>query len=169
MSNSDKTTISLIWAMNPEHVIGINNRLPWKLPVDMRWFRQHTLGKPIVMGRNTYESFGSRALPQRTNIVISTQKDYHCEDALVANSIDEAIDIAAKHGKEIMIIGGARIYEQTIELAQRLYLTLVHADVQGDAYFPEFDQSKWRVIQSQSHKADDKNSHDCEFIVMERA
>ena len=159
--------ISMIAAMTDERVIGIENRLPWKLPSDMKWFRQHTLGKPIIMGRKTFESFGGRSLPERHNIVISRAPDYRLDNATVAHSIDEAI-AAAGEVEEIMIIGGASFYEQMLPRADRLYLTFVHGDIQGDAWFPEVDFQQWQEVERHERPADDKNAYAHSFVILER-
>lgn len=159
--------ISLIWAMTDERVIGISNSLPWKLPADMKWFRQNTLGKPIIMGRKTFESFGAKPLPQRLNIIVSSDPAYSVEEAVVVDSISAALQTSAD-AAEVMIIGGASLYTQTLPLAQRLYMTIVHADVEGDAWFPEFDLSQWRETQRLEHPADEKNAYACSFVVLER-
>ena len=159
--------VSLIWAMTDARVIGIENSLPWKLPADMKWFRQNTLGKPIVMGRKTFESFGAKPLPQRLNIIISKDSAYQAQDAVVVDSIDAALH-AAGDADEVMIIGGASLYEQTLPLASRLYMTIVHTQVQGDAWFPEFDMSQWQEIQRLEHPADEKNPYACSFVTLER-
>ena len=148
--------IALIAAMTDDRVIGIENRLPWKLPADMKWFRRHTLGKPIVMGRKTFESFGGKPLPERLNIVITRDRDYRAEGAVVVHDIDAALD-AAGDAEEVMIIGGASFYEQMLPWADRLYLTFVHADVEGDAWLPEFERSQWREVYREDHEADEKN------------
>ena len=167
VSEASLGKISLIWAMNDQRVIGIKNSLPWKLSADMKWFRRHTLGKPVIMGRKTYESFGSKALPDRTNIIISRKPDYQAKDAIVTASFDAAVK-AAGEADEIMVIGGASIYEQTLGLADRLYMTLVHGDVEGDAWFPEFDKSAWREIHREDHPADAKNEYPYSFIILAR-
>ncbi len=159
--------ISLIWAMDENRLIGSNNRLPWKLPADMKWFRQHTLGKPIVMGRKTYESFGARPLPERTNIVITRDNGYRSEGAVIVHSIDEAIKKAGDVD-ELMIIGGASFYEQMLPRAEGLYITHVHGQFDGDAWFPEFNLDDWREVESHAHAADDRNSHACTFVIYER-
>ena len=159
--------ISIIAAMANHRVIGINNSLPWKLPSDMKWFRQHTLGKPIVMGRKTFESFGGRTLPDRPNIIITRDTNYQVEGAIVTHSIDEALQ-AAGDVDEVMIIGGASFYEQMLPKANRMYLTFVHADIEGDAWFPEYDESDWNIIKKIDIKADDKNPHDHSFVIFER-
>jgi len=159
--------ISLIWAMDNNRLIGNRNRLPWKLPADMKWFRQHTLGKPVVMGRKTYESFGARPLPERTNIVITRDKDYHSDGAITVHSIDAALEQAGQVD-ELMIIGGASFYEQMLPIADRLYITEVQGEFEGDAWFPPYDASEWQEIASQMHPADDKNTHACRFMIFER-
>ncbi len=159
--------ISIIAAMTDERVIGINNSLPWKLPNDMKWFRQHTLGKPIIMGRKTFESFGARPLPERTNIIVTRDKDYQAEAAVVVHSIDEALQ-AAGHVDEIMIIGGASFYQQMLPQARRMYLTQVHAQVQGDAWFPEFDDTQWHEVSRVDCEADERNVQAHSFVILER-
>ena len=158
--------LSLIAAMADNRVIGIENRLPWNLPADMKWFRQHTLGKPVIMGRKTFESIG-KALPQRTNIVVSRDKTFSAPDCLVVGDLATALE-AVKDAEEAMVIGGASFYQQTLPQADRLYLTLIHADIEGDAWFPQIDFSEWREVQRQDHHADDKNGYDYSFLILER-
>jgi len=157
----------MIAAMTDARVIGIENRLPWKLPNDMKWFRQHTLGKPIIMGRKTFESFGSKPLPDRTNIIITRDKSYQADGSLVVHSIEEALQVAGDV-EEVMIIGGANFYEQMLPRADRLYLTFVHADIQGDAWFPEIDFSQWREVDRIDNEADEKNPLAHSFVILER-
>ena len=159
--------ISMIAAMTDERVIGIENRLPWKLPNDMKWFRQQTLGKPIIMGRKTFESFGSKPLPERTNIIITRDKNYQAKDSVVVHSIEEALQ-AAGEVDEVMIIGGASFYEQMLPRADRLYLTLVHAKIDGDAWFPEVDFSEWHEVEYIDCEADEKNSLAHSFVILDR-
>ena len=153
--------------MAKNRVIGINNQLPWKLPADMKWFRQHTLGKAIIMGRKTFESFGGKPLPDRKNIVITQDENYHTDHAIVCHSIDEALK-AAGNTEEVLIIGGMSLYKQTLPIADRLYMTVVDADVEGDAWFPEFELNDWEILETHNHKADEKNAYDCEFTVLQR-
>ena len=148
--------------MTKDRVIGIENTLPWKLPADMKWFRQHTLGKPVVMGRKTYESFGARPLPDRLNIVVTRDAKYDAGKATVATSIDDAINKAGDV-EEIMIIGGASFYEQTLPIADRMYLTEVDADIKGDAWFPEYNPANWALEETCSHQIDDKNGYAMNF------
>jgi len=160
--------IALIWAMAEDGIIGVDNGLPWKLPADMQWFRRHTLGKPIVMGRRTFESFGSRPLPQRLNIVISRDPQYRAEGATVVGDIDQALVVAGEV-EEVMVIGGASLYAQTLPLADRLYVTRVHSKVTGDTRFPAVDWSRWREVAREERPADEKNAHALSFQVFERA
>ena len=157
----------MIAAMTEERVIGIKNTLPWKLPNDMKWFRQHTIGKPIIMGRKTFESFGAKALPQRTNIIITRDKSFQADDGVVVHSIEEALD-AAGNVDEVMIIGGASFYEQMLPRADKLYLTFVHADLEGDAWFPEINNSDWNKVEKINHKNDNKNRYAHSFVILER-
>ncbi len=159
--------LSLIAAMADDRAIGIDNQLPWKLPEDMKWFRRHTLGKPVIMGRKTFESFGGRPLPQRSNIVITRDTDYRAEGAVVVHDIDAAI-VAAGEVEEVMIIGGESFYRQMLPRAERFYLTLVHGQFAADAWFPEFDISQWKELSREAHGVDEKNSHACTFLVLER-
>jgi dihydrofolate reductase len=163
--------VSLIWAMADNRVIGIENRLPWKLPADMQWFRKNTMGKPIIMGRLTFESFGAKALPGRRNIIISRDTDYRADENSdeieVYNSIEAALD-AVKGVEEAMIIGGMSLYKQALPLADRLYMTLIHADLKGDAWFPEFDTGQWSQTERLDHEADERNHYSYSFVVLNR-
>ena len=163
--------VSLIWAMADNRVIGIENRLPWKLPADMQWFRKNTMGKPIIMGRLTFESFGAKALPGRRNIIISRDTGYcagnNSGDIEVYNSLEAALD-AAKGVDEVMIIGGMSLYKQALPLANRLYMTLVHTELEGDAWFPEFDTRQWDQAERIDHEADDINGYPYSFVILNR-
>ena len=153
--------------MDKNRVIGINNSLPWKLPVDMQWFRKNTLGKPIVMGRKTFESFGARALPQRKNIIITRDPTYKAEGAEVVHSIEDALK-AAGDVEEVMVIGGANLYEQMLPKADRLYITEVQSEFEGDAWFPEVDLSNWKEVQRSESVVDEKNAYACHFKTYEK-
>lgn len=159
--------IAMIAAMADDRVIGINNSLPWKLPNDMKWFRQKTMGKPIVMGRKTFESFGAKPLPGRTNIIISRDQSYQAEDCIVVHSIEDAIK-AVGNVEEVMVIGGASFYEQMLPKADRLYLTFVHTQVDGDAWFPGWNETDWQEVERMNHDADEKNPHAHSFVILER-
>ncbi|HHM04346.1 MAG TPA: type 3 dihydrofolate reductase [Gammaproteobacteria bacterium] len=158
--------IALIAAMGENRVIGLENRLPWHLPADMAWFRRHTLGKPVLMGRKTFESIG-RPLPGRCNIVVSRDPAFHPEGVLVAPDIEKALGAAGSSG-EVMVIGGASFYRQLLPRAQRLYLTLVHGRFDGDAFFPEYRAQDWREIFHADHEADDDNPWSYSFLILTR-
>jgi len=158
--------IAIIAAMADNRVIGINNQLPWNLPADMQWFRQQTMGKPVLMGRKTFDSIG-RPLPKRRNIVVSREPGLVIEGCEVVNSIDAALASCASEA-EVMIIGGASFYEQMLPRSGRLYLTLVHTEIEGDAWFPEIDFSQWREVEHIDQPADAANAFPCSFVILER-
>ncbi len=165
--------VSVIVAAAENGVIGRGNALPWHLPEDLRYFRRVTMGKPLVMGRRTFESIG-RPLPGRTNIVISRNPRFRAEGTRVVASLDDALqlarDIALADGvDELLVIGGAEIYAQAIPRADRLYLTLVHAAVEGDALLPPIDWREWRETGRERHRGSGDNPHDYSFLVYERA
>ena len=159
--------ISLIAAMADNGVIGRNNRLPWRLSADLQRFKALTMGKPVVMGRKTWESIG-RPLPGRTNIVVTRDVGYRAEGCVVVHSVEQALEVAAG-SDEVMVIGGANLYQQLLDRADRLYLTQVRADVEGDAWFPEFDSAQWREVERESHSRDDKNEYDYAFVTLDRS
>ncbi|AYA42101.1 type 3 dihydrofolate reductase [Xenorhabdus nematophila] len=157
--------ISLIAAMAMDRVIGMENAMPWTLPGDLAWFKRNTLGKPVVMGRVTYESIG-RPLPGRLNIVISSQPASDDQVTWV-NSIEAAL-AAAGDVEEIMVMGGGKIYEQFIPLASRMYLTHIDAEVIGDTHFPDYEPDEWNSVFTEYHDADENNSHGYCFEILER-
>lgn len=155
--------ISLIAAMDRNRVIGVDNKLPWHLPVDLKFFRDKTKGHYVIMGRKTFESVG-KPLPNRTNVIITRQVDYKIEGAHVVHSLDAAI-MMSRGDDETFIVGGADIYEQSLKFADRVYLTEVDLAVErGDAYFPMLDPKEWELTEKRVHKADEKNKHDCTFL-----
>ena len=158
--------ISMIAAMAKNNVIGIKNGLPWDLPADMKHFRETTSGKTVIMGARTFESIG-KALPKRRNIVITLDKNQIAEGAEIVFSLDEAIESCKNEG-EVMIIGGASIYRQFLPKAQRVYLTVIDGEFEGDAFFPEMDMNEWKIVNEEKHEADEKNSHPYAFKVFER-
>jgi dihydrofolate reductase len=161
--------LSLLVAVSDTGVIGRDNALPWRLSADLRRFRRLTTGHAIVMGRKTYESLG-RPLPERTNIVVTRQADFAPPGVLVVHSIDAAIEQARKadgDDSEIFIIGGAEIYRQTLSRADRLYLTRVHTDVEGDTHL-QLDFDEWRLVEESQHPADEKNEFPHTYAVYER-
>lgn len=164
--------VSLIVAMARNRVIGRDNQLPWHLPGDLKYFKAVTMGKPIVMGRKTFESIG-KPLPGRANIVVTSQRDFCAAGVSVAHSPDEALRVARKvamdgAASEVMIIGGGRIYQEMLPLASRLYLTEVQADIEGDAFFPALDWAQWRQQSREDFKAAGSNPYDYSFVVYNR-
>lgn len=146
--------ISLIVAMDEDHGIGVNNRIPWHLPEDLKRFKTLTMEHHIIMGRKTYESISSPLLG-RTKVVITNQQDYKPDDCLVVHSVDAAIDLVEKGGEtEVFIIGGGEIFKQSLELADRIYLSIVHTTFQAEVYFPQLDKSQWTEIESSHHPVD---------------
>jgi len=158
--------ISLIVAMAQNGVIGRDNALPWRLPQDMRRFRAFTLGKPILMGRRTFESL-ARALPGRLNLVLTRDRGWSAAGVVVVHSVEEALAQAGA-SPELVAIGGAEIYRLVLPLARRIYLTRVHADVPGDSYFPDFDPTQWVDVECSVHPADDEHAYPVTFVTLER-
>jgi dihydrofolate reductase len=164
--------IALVVAMGENRAIGKDGDLPWRLSSDMRYFRKTTLGKPIVMGRRTFESLG-RVLDRRLNIILTRDPDYAVQGAVVAHDLREALDIAGNEAKragvgEIMVIGGEELFREVLPKAGRIYLTEVHASPKADTWFPEFDRREWREVSRESHKAGPKDDHDFSFVLLER-
>ncbi len=153
--------ISLIAAMDKNRLIGRENGLPWHLPEDFRHFKSVTMGKPIIMGRKTFESIG-RPLPGRKNVVIS-RGGFDAEGAVTTGSIESALQEVAD-AEEVMIIGGANLYSQMIDRASRMYLTHVDAECEGDAWFPEFCMDDWEVVDEKIYSADEKNNYDFKVV-----
>jgi dihydrofolate reductase len=158
--------ISIIVAMADNRVIGHDNRLPWHLPADLKHFKATTMGKPIIMGRKTWESIG-RPLPGRTNIVVTRDPRYTADGCVVVHSVDAALQ-ACSADEEVMVIGGAEFYRQVLPRASTLYLTLVHDAFEGDAFFPELDSHEWREVEREDFDADADNPHAYSFIRLER-
>ncbi|MGD9391909.1 MAG: type 3 dihydrofolate reductase [Chromatiales bacterium] len=158
--------VSLIWAMARNRVIGHNNKLPWHLPADLRHFKELTLGKPIIMGRKTWESLPG-LLPGRRHIIVTRQQAYVAKGAETASDLESAIALAGDVD-EVMIVGGATLYAEALGIADRLYMTLVDADIEGDTRFPDFDPDAWQVIAESSAPADEKNPYGLRFQTLER-
>lgn len=159
--------ISLIVARTKNHVIGKDNQMPWHLPVDLAWFRQNTLGKPVIMGRKTYESIGC-LLPKRPNIILS-RSGFSVEGAYTVTNFAQAVELAKTFAnvEEIMVIGGGELFKQTLPFANKLYLTEIQADIEGDTFF-EFDEEHWQLKQEQWSEVDEQNPYQCRFMVLER-
>ncbi len=158
--------LSVIAAVAANGVIGRNNDLPWHLPADLAHFKRITLGKPILMGRRTWESLPG-LLPHRNHIVVSRSPGYEAEGAMVASSLDEAL--AWVNGvEEALIIGGAQLYAQALPIASRLYLTKIDAAIDGDTFFPDVDWSAWQEVEREQHLADSRNAYPYTFLTWDR-
>jgi dihydrofolate reductase len=164
--------LSMMVAKATNNVIGRNNKLPWYLPNDLKYFKQVTFGKPVIMGRKTWESLKG-PLPGRTNTMITRQPAYQAEGAKVVATVDDAITMAENVAfiegqEEAVIMGGAEIYALALAQTQRLYLTEVHAEVDGDTFFPEYDKGEWEEIAREDFPAEGPNPYDYSFVVYER-
>ncbi|MBI4945575.1 MAG: dihydrofolate reductase [Bacteroidetes bacterium] len=175
--------ISLIVAVSENNVIGKNNDLPWHLPTDMKYFRDVTMGHCVIMGRKNYDSIPLkyRPLDGRTNIVVTKQKDFKAEGCIVVNSIEEALKTAASSlkgednrnsslqgGGQVFIIGGADIYRQTFDIADKIYYTKIHHSFDGDAFFPKLEESKWKLTSRKNMTTDEKNKYAFSYLVYEK-
>lgn len=161
---------SILVAMAKNRVIGRNNALPWQLSPDLKRFKQLTMGHHIIMGRKTYESIG-RPLPGRTSVIVTRQSDYRVPGSIVVGSIAEALKVCSE-GKEMdqecFVIGGAEIYQQALGLCQRMYVTEIQQEFDGDALFPEFDQWEWHEISREKHRLDEDGGLEYHFVVLDR-
>lgn len=163
--------ISLIAALTQNNVIGRNNDLPWSLPDDMKFFMKTTTGHHVIMGRKNYDSLPKKfkPLPNRTNIVITRQRDFKAEGCHVFNTIEAGIELARQHHEqEVFIIGGAEIYHQALPVTQRIYLTEIKTTLEGDTFFPVVKQSEWKEISREPHLADQRHAFAFDFVVYER-
>lgn len=158
--------ISIIVAMDENRVIGYKNKLPWNIPSELKYFRETTKGKPVIMGRKTFESIG-RPMPERLNIIVTRDKNYKADNCIVVNNREDAIK-AAESSNEIMVIGGAEIYKLFLPTANRLYITKVHGTFQGDTYFPEFNESEWIKVKEKFVEKDNENKYSYTIMVLER-
>lgn len=159
--------LSLIVAIAANGVIGRDNALPWHIPEDLKWFKENTLGKPVIMGRRTWDSIG-RPLPRRPNIVVTRQADWSAEGAHVAHSLAEALALAnrlAPEAAELMVIGGNSLFAEALPAARRLYLTEIGREYQGDTVFPPFDRQEWREVSRRSNPGDPP----FDFVILDRA
>jgi len=164
--------IALIVAMSRNRVIGRNNKLPWYLPEDLKYFKRVTVGKPIIMGRKTFESIG-RPLPGRLNIVVTRNAEWSAEGVTAVTDLDQAFARAEAQATidgvdEVMVIGGGHIYEAVLPRADRLYLTQVHAEVAGDAWFPVVDWDQWEEVSREDYSGNEKNPYDYSLVVFDR-
>lgn len=159
--------ISVIVARTKNKVIGKDNQMPWHLPVDLAWFRQNTVGKPVIMGRKTYESIG-RLLPKRPNIILS-RSGFAVDGAYSATSLEQAVELAKSfaNSDEIMIIGGGELFKQALLTVDTLYLTEIQAEIEGDTFF-EFDEENWQLVEEKWSEVDENNPYRCRFVVLKR-
>lgn len=158
--------INLIVAMDRNRVIGRENQLPWHLPADLKHFKNLTMEHHIIMGRKTFESIG-RPLPGRVNVVVTRNRDYAPPDTVVVGSLQEALDVA-RSDDEIFVIGGSAIFRDALPLAERLYVTLIDHEFDGDTFFPPIDETKWLVTSRHDHEPDEKNRYRYSFVTYER-
>jgi dihydrofolate reductase len=158
--------ISAIIAMSENAVIGKNNQLPWHLPADLCHFKNITLGKPILMGRKTFESIG-KVLPGRCNVIITRDENFSVPGCVIANSIETAL-AAVSYANEVFVIGGAALLQQMLPMVSRLYLTIIHHEFDGDVYFPEINLSEWQEVEREDHSPDEVNKYSYSFIVLEK-
>lgn len=158
---------TIVVAIGEKNEIGFENQLLWHLPKDLKHFKDITSGHPVIMGRKTYESIG-KPLPNRTNIVVSRKNDWFEEGILIVGSIKEAIKFAKKIDEEIFIIGGGKIYEQTMDIVDKLEVTLVKADLEADTFFPKIDAKVWKKTDEICHEKDEKNQYDFCFQTYEK-
>jgi dihydrofolate reductase len=169
--DNKKIPVALIVAMSNNRVIGRNNALPWHLSEDLKYFKRTTLGKPVIMGRKTFESIG-RPLPGRANIIVS-RSGFVADNIRVVSSLEEALTLAESiafidGAEEVMVIGGAELYAHALPVAQRLYLTLVDAEIEGDAFFPALNNDEWQEISREDYAAVEPNPYNYSFCVLEK-
>jgi dihydrofolate reductase len=163
--------VSIIVAVSENNVIGKDNRIPWRLPADMNWFKTTTMGYPVITGRKNFESIPEkfRPLPGRTNIIITRNEGYQADKCIIVHSLEDALKKAALEGKDnVFIIGGAEIYKLALPIANKLYFTRIHHEFDGDVFFPEIDWQEWKEDAKIEHSADDGNKYACTFYVCKR-
>ncbi len=156
------TTLSIIAAFDRNHLIGRDNRLPWRLPADLAFFKHTTMGKPVIMGRKTFESIG-RPLPGRRNVIITRNPEFRAAGCEACPSVEQALQQLADHPK-VMLIGGASLYKQMLAQADKLYVTEIDEEFEGDAWFPEISPHDWQEVWRENHGADEANPHDYSFV-----
>lgn len=160
--------LSHIVAVSQNFVIGRNNKLPWRMPEDMRYFHKVTDGHIVIMGRKNYQANG-KALKNRTNIVLTKNMEFRPDDAQVVHSIEEALDLAGTYQpEEVFIVGGGEIYKMTLEMVDRIYITVIETEVEGDAFYPEIDFSEYTIVSKIPKKADAKNPFDHTYYILEK-
>ncbi len=159
--------ISFLVAMDQNRVIGKDNALPWHLPDDLKFFKRVTMGHPIVMGRKTYESIG-KPLPGRENIIITRNTEYQADGCTILHSVEELQKYLDKKEEEVFIIGGAQLFNDTFPIADRLYITEIHHEFEGDTFFPEFPESEWTLTSKEKGIKDEKNPYDYYYTIYDR-
>ena len=169
--SSNEPRLAMIWAMSKNRVIGRDNKMPWHLSADLKYFKAVTLGKPVIMGRRTFDSIG-RPLPGRTNIVVTRQPDYQADGAVTVHAVEAAIAegrraAEATGADEVMVIGGAEIYALMLERARRLYVTEIDARYDGDAFFPDFDRARWVETSRERHESSGDGQPAYSFVVLD--
>ena len=158
--------LSIIVALSENNVVGKQNKLPWKLSADLKRLKAITMGHHLIMGRKTWESLG-RPLPGRVNVVITSDKNYKAEGGIVVHSLKEALNVSSQDD-EVFIFGGGIIFKEAFPIVDRIYMTRVHAYVEGDTYFPDFNLKDWKEISREDFKADEKNQYDYSFITLDK-
>ncbi|QBZ82578.1 Dihydrofolate reductase type 3 [Hydrogenovibrio crunogenus] len=159
--------IAMIAAMDKNRIIGADNDMPWHLPDDLKFFKANTVNKPVIMGRKTFESIGSKPLPKRRNLIITRNVDYAVSGAEVFHTVEEALH-SCKSEAEIIIMGGGQLYAQMMPFANKLYVTLVDVEVTGDTVFPEWLASEWQEVSKERHDKDERHAYAFEFITLIR-
>jgi len=164
--------IIAVLAVSENNVIGSENDLPWRLSNDLKWFKKNTLGKPMIMGRKTFESLPG-ILPNRTHIILTRDRNFSKEGVLVAHSLDEALslaqeDMAENDIQEVAIVGGGEIYNLFLPQIERFYLTRVHTEIEGDTYFPPLDETQWETVFQEAHETSDKDDFAHTFFILDR-
>lgn len=160
--------VSMIAALDAQNGIGSANQLVWHLPDDFKWFKEHTIGKPLIMGRNTMLSLG-RALPKRLNIVVSSSNENIIEGFTHVYKVDDAIKLIGQDVEEVMIIGGGQMYTAMLDKADRLYITRIHHNFENmDTYFPKWNENQWLMVQHAHHGVDDKHQYAFDFLIYDR-
>ncbi len=160
--------ISQIAAMTRNRVIGKDNRLPWRLPADMAFFKKTTSDHHVIMGRKNFEA-EKKPLPNRTNIIVTSQPDYKAEGCTVVHSIEEGIELARKNGEtECFIIGGGEIYRQSLKITDQIYLTIIDIEMEGDVFFPEINFDNWKIVRQNEYGKDEKNPYDFTIYLFKR-
>lgn len=159
--------ISLLLAMDKNQLIGKDNDLPWRLPADLAYFKRVTMGHPIIMGRKTYDSIG-RPLPGRENIIVTRDTSYKAEGCKVIHSIEDIVKMSEETDQELFVIGGAEIFKEILPHSDRLYITEIEEEFEGDTYFPAFDKDEWKIISKEKGIKDEKNPYEYTFLVYEK-